>query len=332
MKPKHVLFLVPMLLIALFASACGATLGASGKANTLTAVKVDQVSLEHDADFWSKAPVLEVASEAIDLGGQAESAPGSAPVIRIQAAFDGTHLVLRTEWADASASLLKNAWSWDGNTFTKSGDEDRLMIHFPVNNDAEFASKGCASACHNDAADPDEWHMATASDSSPLDQWHWKSVRTNATGQSDDKWLGLYKDPTDVESGHNGDKKEGGGEAANVNEAGDGPAFMSGSDLTQPFIFSGDEVPVDTSMLTAGMVIPGYILSPMTGSRGDVSASGIWADGKWVVTIMRALDTGNSDDVTFIPPKSMPFGLAVVDNGGGYDHVVVPDVLILEWK
>ena len=241
-------------------------------------------------------------------------------------------MVLRAEWADPTASLHKNAWIWDGAAFNRSGDEDRLMIHFPVNNDPEFASKSCTSACHNDAAEPDEWYMATKSDSSSLDQWHWKSTRTNPTGQSDDKWLGEQQDPTDVESAHHGDAKDGGGEAANANADGNGPAFMHSSDLANPFIFYGQEVALDTTLLAPGSVVPGYILNPMTGSRGDLSASGIWAKGKWVVTIIRALNTGQSDDVTFIPPKSVPFGVAVVDNGGGYDHAVIPDVLVLEWK
>lgn len=329
MNARFIKVMVPFLLMALFAGACASAPGAGAKANTLTAVKVDQVGLEHDAAFWAKAPVLEVATKGV--GAEAEDQV-AGPVVRLQAVYDGSHLVLRAEWADATASVLKNAWTWDGATFTKSGDEDRLMMHFPINNDPEFASKGCASGCHNDAASDDEWYMATKSDSSPLDQWHWKSARTNPTGQSDDKWLGEQKDPADVESAHHGDAKDGGGETANSNEAGAGPAFMNASDLANVFIFSGQEAPVDTSLLAAGSVIPGYILAPMTGSRGDLSANGVWANGKWVVTIMRALNTGHSDDVTFIPPKAVPFGMAVVDNGGAYHHTVAEEVLTIEWK
>lgn len=79
-------------------------------------------------------------------------------------------------------------------------------------------------------------------------------------------------------------------------------------------------------------MVPGFVIEPAVGSRGDVTASGIHADGKWVVVLVRALDTSNGDDVTFSPPKAYPFGLAVTDDGGGTDHTVVPDVLTLEWQ
>ena len=63
---------------------------------------------------------------------------------------------------------------------------------------------------------------------------------------------GCKKDPTDPESSRHGDAKESGGQTANANEAGDGPLFMSGSDLNSPFILAGEEVEIDTSKLGNG--------------------------------------------------------------------------------
>ncbi|MBK7919353.1 MAG: hypothetical protein IPJ94_24450 [Chloroflexi bacterium] len=58
----------------------------------------------------------------------------------------------------------------------------------------------------------------------------------------------------------------------------------------------------------------------------------MWADGTWVVVYRRLLNTGHEDDVSFSPPKAVPFGMSVVDNGGGLPHTVGTEVLTLEWK
>ena len=46
-----------------------------------------------------------------------------------------------------------------------------------MSNNAEFARKGCASACHNQADDEATWYMGTDGETIQLDQWHWKSAR-----------------------------------------------------------------------------------------------------------------------------------------------------------
>lgn len=106
---------------------------------------------------------------------------------------------------------------------------------------------------------------------------------------------------------------------------------MHGADLEALFIFAGEEVPISTSSLEPGTVIPGYIVAPMVGSRGDISAIGFWENGRWVVVMMRALDTGHDDDVVFVPPRPVPFGVSLMDDGGGLDHTNAPDVITLEW-
>ncbi|RIK39992.1 MAG: hypothetical protein DCC55_16395 [Chloroflexi bacterium] len=296
------------------------------QANTVTAIKVDSVSLDAEADFWAGAPILTVPTV-----GQSEDEP-DGPEITIQAVYDDQHIAMRFEWADEEASLLKNAWTWDGEKFTKSGDEDRVQLLWPIDNMPEFASKGCAAACHNLDPDQEKWWMGTDTPDLRYDLWHWKSTRTHLVGQSDDQWVSDLANPDDVESPRRGDAKESGGYKDNINEAGDGPAFMHPSDPDALFIPTGEEAPLDTSALEPGTVIPGFLLAPAVGSRGDLAANGVWADGKWVVVIMRPLDTGHDDDVIFTPPKVYPFGLSVTNNGGGLDHTNAPDVLTLVWE
>ena len=227
---------------------------------------------------------------------------------------------------------MKNAWAWDGTAFEKSGDEDRLMFAWPIGNNAEFASKGCAAACHNMADDSSEWWMGSNSEDVRYDAWQWKAARTSPAGYVDDKWWSVQEDASDVESSRHGDAKESGGYADNRNEEGTGPLYMSSTGPDVHFIMAGDEVEIDNSVLSAGNVIPGYVLSHPVGSRGDVATVAKWGNGTWVMVLQRLLDTGNDDDVVFTPSKPLPFGMSVVDDGGGIDHATAEEVLTLEWQ
>jgi hypothetical protein len=296
------------------------------KTNTLTAIKADAVSLDPAAGYWANAPMLTLQTNSpVEKEKQ-------GPAVSVQAVYDDTSIAMRFEWADASETLLKGAWTWDGTTFTKGGEEDRVQLFWPIGNNPEFSSKGCSGACHNMDPDKEKWWMGSENADLRYDLWHWKSARTNPAGQADDQWVGALKDPADVESSRYGDEKASGGYKDNVNEAGDGPAFMHSSNLESQIIMAGEETAIDPTKLTNGMIVPGVLVSPAVGSRGDVNANGKWENGKWVVVLMRSLDTSHDDDVSLIPPKPYPFGLAVTDNGGGMSHTVAPDVLTLEWQ
>lgn len=327
-----------LLLVGLLVAGCsqpaatqpaGSEAGASApaaKPNTLTAIQVDTVAADSAAAFWTDAPVLTVETKGAYEGAEA------GPAVRVQAAYDAQSIALRFEWADAEASIMKHAWSWDGSTFTAGGDEDRVQLLWSIGNNADFASKGCTGACHNMDADQAKWWMGSESADVRYDLWHWKAARTNPVGQSDDQWISVLEDVADMESSRHGDAKESGGYADNLNADADGPAFMHGTDRKAALLLSGEEVALDTSKLAAGDVVPGFVLAPAVGSRGDLTAKGEWQDGKWVVVLMRALDTGHDDDVVFTPPKAYPFGLGITNNGGGTAHTVAPEVLTLEWQ
>ena len=70
-----------------------------------------------------------------------------------------------------------------------------------------------------------------------------------------------------------------------------------------------------------GAVVPERILSPPTGSRGDIHEAAIWKNGMWTSEMERLLVTGNDDDVQFDDMgKTYHFGVSTIDNGGGEDH------------
>jgi len=327
---KKYLFMI-ILCILLIAACSPADGGADSPAaesepNTLTAIEVSEAALDASADFWSNAPKLDVPM----LAAYEENPDG--PTVTIQAVHDADHLTIRAEWADATESIWKNAWNWDGSEFSKSDDEDRLMFTWPIGNNAEFASKGCTVACHNMADDPREWWMGSDSEDVRYDAWQWKAARTNPAGYVDDKWWSVLEDAADTKSSRHSDVKESGGYANNRNEDRTGPLYVSSTGLDAKFILAGEEVDIDLDVLEAGAVIPGYILAPAIGSRGDVATIGQWADGKWIMVLQRALDTGNDGDTVFTPGKPLPFGMSVVDNGGGLEHAVAKEVLTLNWE
>lgn len=324
-------------------AACGgqpgaapANSGGSGSApaapsNTITAVKVDAVAADAAAAYWADAPAVMVHTKAT------EKDKPDGPDVTIQAVYDDQNVAVRLEWADPTETILANPWTWDGSAWKRGGDpmtahEDRMSIIFPIENNPDFSSKGCAGACHNLDADPEKWWMGTDSADQHLDLWEWKAAQTNPLGLTDDYLASVQEDPADIESATHPDANTGGGNVSNVNQAKDGPAFMNGADVTASFIITGQQAEIDTSKLAPGAIIPANILRPWTGSRADVQASGVWKDGKWTVVLMRALDTGHEDDVVFSPPKAYPLGVALFDHLDLREHTITPDVLTLTWK
>ena len=300
---------------------------AETSANTLTAIKVPAVVSDTAASYWVDAPVLTVHTKA-----SSEGQPDGADV-NVQAVYDDQAIAMRLEWADTTKSDLNKAWVWDGSAFSRSPNlGDRMGVLFAMENNAEFAAKGCAAACHNSDQDVEKWWMGADSADLHYDLWQWTAATTNPVNQAQDQWLNVLDTPADSESATHPDDQTGGGSLSNTNEAKDGPAYVNGADLTSSFIITGQQAPIELSQLANGAAIPTSILAPWVGSRGDVTANGVWQDDKWVVVLVRTLDTGHEDDVVFTPPKSYPLGLAIFDHNDLVNHTTAPDVVTLEWK
>jgi len=65
-------------------------------------------------------------------------------------------------------------------------------------------------------------------------------------------------------------------------------------------------------------VVPERILRDPAGSRGDVTEYSRWRNGVWTNVYVRALLTGNADDVQFDlgAATEYPFSIAIFDNCG----------------
>ncbi len=332
---KRLLFVETLAIaLAFVVAACGAPAaapqgGASpAKPNTLTAVKVDATTLDAAAPYWAQAPKLDV-STITALPGK----PGG-PTVSIQAAYDGQYIVIRSEWPDATNTLTRNTWTWDGAKFTRAGQEDFISFIWPIGNNAAFASKGCAATCHNTSTKQEEWWMGSDSADVRYDGWFWMSARTNPVGYTNDiGWINLV-DPKDMGSPRVTDAVESGGFVNNTDGAAENPSpkFMSSKDLKSLLLLDADKVAFDKTKLVAGNTVPGFVLAKAVGSLGDVEANGVWANGKWVLVQRRLLNTSHNDDAVLIPSKPTPFGIAVADAAGDADHKISQEVLTLEWK
>lgn len=309
-----------------------ATAATAGGPTDLVALKQSPASLAADDAAWKAAKPTIVKTTVVP--GSETKEPKD---VTVQALYSDTDVWFRFEWADATEGT--HNWVYDGTAWKESPDnEDLLALYWEITPNADFETRGCAALCHNSDTEPaSKWYMISPKAGDTFDKWHWKSVRTNPVGQSDDKSLvAALADPTDVESASPADNKTGGGYSDNVNADKTGPAKMQ-DPAKKPSggpnaLLVSEAVTLDASKLKAGDKVPLELLAPFAGSRGDVEAKGAWAGSKWTVVLHRKLDTGHPDDAKFVVGKSYPFGLGVWNNVDGVNHTVSKGVYTLILK
>ena len=234
------------------------------------------------------------------------------------------------EYKDPTLSARREPWqkqadrSWarlkDPND--KGGDnnlyyEDKISILWDISSPA-FGQKGCMAACHTGEGKP-YGNMYTPNAGELLDNWHWKSVRTGSGGQIDDQYIDdtRYDKDKAPEAGRKSDPKTGGGYTDNVNDDKKGPKFaLPGNKPAPPYwILDSEKEPFDDSKYKAGDEVPGIVVAPFAGDRGDLVAKHAWKDGVWTLVIARKLATNSEFDVQFNDlQKEYAFGVAIFDN------------------
>lgn len=155
------------------------------------------------------------------------------------------------------------------------------------------------------------------------DVWYWKACRSDPEGYADDKIQRLYnyqvKDGFEVTSNS--------GKKMYLHRQGD-----NGRSTYKTNIFVEYQ----------GDLIPRYTLRSPQFSRADVKAKGMWQDGRWTIEFARALDTGNGDDVNFLPiDRSYEFGVSRYEIAGRPQEASeqpffgsgdITEILILEFQ
>lgn len=274
--------------------------------------------------------------------------------VTLRALHDDDSLYMLIQWDDTTESMERYPWekqadgSWkqrknyDDTGHENTYYEDKFALLWDINARG-FDKKGCASACHMadggmidgiEAKSPGR--KFTAREGQTIDMWHWKSVRTGPVNQVDDQYINHNTDAAANGGwGRFSDAKTGGGYADNVNKETKTPAFMPRDGSTGAFwLAKADAAPfVDT--FKPGDVLPAMLVEAFEGSRGDIPAVAVWADGKWTMELRRALvTTGDKADVQDVQfgdlSKAYPFGVAVFDNTA-INHLYHETVLTLKF-
>jgi len=248
----------------------------------------------------------------------------------LHALYDNDYIYFHFSWPDPTESADKKLWTFDGNEWLTSGNEDRFAIFWNIDNSIRgFNIGGCAMICHGD-------RMHTNSPDERSDAWHWKASRTNPVGYADDQYLKDVVSPHDYDlmgvpsewTGRYNDQKTAGGYRDNINDDEGGPRYFEPDSedpddarfIVQSEIDTGEAVEITSTIsIKKGSKVPGYIIEKPEGSRGDIQAAGVWEDGQWSLEFKRKLNTGNDDDVQFDVAKIYRFGIAVMDNAGGFE-------------
>jgi len=269
-------------------------------------------------------------------------------VAELRAGWSGESIYVGVRWPDPSASLKKDLWTFDGEKWTKDPeeDEDRLALIFPIGRTVpDFGRYGCAITCHAARVGAPvlggkpRWYHRMNGPNQRMDAWHWKSVRSNPLGFTDDKYWDdqpLSADPH--HAGRHPDDEPAGtrAERRNVNTDRTGPAMMQDPDKPASipgFLLAGEAVSIDPTRFKPRDIVCGRIIARARGSRGDVSSRGVHRDGHWNVEFRRPLRTGHDDDVVFEPGTTIPFSLAVFENVPEYrkeDHGKIHELLLLK--
>ncbi len=284
----------------------------------LISKKVTSAPADASSSQWNKAKEAKI----IVVG--AGSVEGNIIPLKTKSVYTKDEIFFLFQWYDYNKSMDKNEWKFKGGKWNKTkANEDRLGVVWEVNRVDKFANKGCAVLCHNESKNDEEWYYATSSSSEKADLWHWKSVRSNPVGYTEDGFV-IDNPSKEVEKGR---KRDAGSKTtkAKSNRTKDksGPAYMQ--DPSKPASIPGSLLVAQaveikgSSTFKEGDEIPAYMLYPVwKGSFADIKTKGVWKDGKWTVMMSRKLKTGHDDDVQFNTRKKYPFGISVFDNSGGH--------------
>lgn len=201
--------------------------------------------------------------------------------ITLRALHNGTHVSIQTVFPDADQSRTHRLLVWEsaqGMYLEGPEREDTFVLKW----DMHASDSGL-----------------TIAESAPYvaDIWYWKAHRTDHAGVADDKHHIYTSTPE---------------KGAKRLLSKEGKVFY----LLRP----GDAgTAAYTTLLHPGHVgdrAARYTLVPPTGSRGDIRAKGIWQNGVWTITFLRALDTGHDDDVTLFLDGRHRFGFSRYEIAG----------------
>ncbi len=341
---KYLVVVGAVLGVGLIASAAEKKGKADAKqSNVLTAVKVKTApKLDGKVDdVWKQAQPLTV--KVID----GANLPGGETDVSLRAVYSGEMVYFLAQYKEPTQSFRRAPWQKQADgTWTKMKDpkdkggdnnvyyEDKFGWAWNISALA-FEKQGCAYACHTGEGSKPYGNKYTEKPGERFDLWHMKSVRTGSQGQADDGYVDDTRfDQKNPNAGRKNDPKTGGGYEDNQTEDKKLPKFArKGNKAAPPYwITDAEKEPFDDSKYKPKDEVPGIVVAPFAGDRGDVAVGMQWRDGTWTLEFARKLVTGSEFDVQFKDmKKTYAFGVAVFDNAQ-VRHAYDADVHFLKFQ
>lgn len=303
---------------------------------------------------WDSAKALKVTVNKLPYKPNNGYEGMKSTEVTLRALHDKEHFYMLVQYTDPQESIERFPWvkQGDGSWKQKSNKdstghdntyyEDKFAILWDINARG-FAKKGCDAACHvakdgkvNGIVDKSPGRKFTSKPGQTIDMWHWKSVRSNPVDQVDDQFIDSTADPKANKNwGRKGDSKPGGGYKNNVSEDKKSPLWMAKDASSGGYWLMANNKVDFVDEFKAGDIVPGIVVSPFEGSRGDIEAKGVWKDGMWTIEMKRKLvttgDKADEQDVQFDDMgKSYSFGVSVFDNSQ-INHIYHEGVLQLKF-
>jgi hypothetical protein len=270
----------------------------------------------------ASAQTLEVGTGSARLDGRAgvdewpEASLVTGAGVTLKAMADGGYLYVSAQWADATESIAKGVWTFDGSAWAKSGDEDRIAFVWDMGlNGADGVN--CTTMCHGDGLMRTNFGV--------VDNWHWKAARGAILGYSDDQYWDVEDRKNDAGTGTYLTNALGGGGLPTYMANGDpgmNADFLADNAATLALFAvsahaSAEAVPFNAgATFPAGAKVPGYVLRTPSGDRASVRTASRWEDGTWTVEFRRPY-AGTEHDFEVVPGGSVAFTHEIFDNTGG---------------
>ncbi|MBF0610674.1 MAG: hypothetical protein G8345_07510 [Magnetococcales bacterium] len=215
--------------------------------------------------------------------------------VSVKTGVAGDRFFMVASWPDEGEDRTYKTWKWSGNKYKRGKErDDMLAIRFHM--DGEYDK--CMLA-------PNTYRV---------DVWVWSAGRSDLAGFAEDFVHLISTKPLEESAEYT---LPGTNTMVYIQKPRDEGNPMY--EYTQPTSKEGEDYP-GVKLTNAG-----------SGSLMDVTAKGVWANGKWTVELSRKLDTGHKDDVSFLPARTIKSALAVFNKGYG-EHKSTTAELVLDFS
>lgn len=262
------------------------------------APKIDGELSEWGSSGWIKIPVtpaLEKADRAkYGLNPNDDNNQTGKLTVQLKAVIVGDRFYVALKYPDSSEDTSSKLWEWRGEKYIEGKQRDDMFA-------IRFHMSG-------------EFHRSMLSDKDyKVDVWQWSSARTNPSGLAEDMMHHMTTNMIDSAAEYQSpDNKT--IYIKKFRDAGNAPYKR----LPKPKENKGDK-------------LPSFELTTSSGSVADVAAKGRWKAGYWHLEFSRALNTGNADDVAFMPGQKT-LGQIAVFNQGYAEHKSISDPLLFDFS